>query len=125
MDNLDELVDVYVLENSEDAEALEETAEGIKVLARNVDNKKGLFETEGLIEGLMRVMEKDGEGFREAREQAVMAIGNIAACDDDEVKKDLFEHEGLIAGLVEILGQKGSEYKTVREDAVGAIRNIA
>ena len=107
MDNLKELVNV--LEISEVAKALEETTEGIMVLARNETNCEGLFETEGLIEGLIRVMGKDGEGFRVAREQAVMAIGNIA-WGNTEANEGLFKHEGLIAGLVENLGQKGSEY---------------
>ena len=95
MDNLDELVEV--LENSEDATALKDTAEEVADLASNFEtNCKGLVEADGLIGGLIRVMGKDGEGFREAREEAVGAIGNIAWYGSYGVKKGLFEYDGLV-----------------------------
>ena len=70
MDNLDELVNV--LETSEDATALEETAEEVRRLAQSEENCKVLVETEGLIGGLMRVM---GKGERGLGRQGGMRCG--------------------------------------------------
>ena len=98
MDNLEDLV--VVLENSEDATALKEQAMVVETLASTEGNCKRLFETEGLIGGLVRVMGKDGEGFREAREKAVLAIGWIAYYGSYEVKKGLLEYDGLVDCLL-------------------------
>ena len=70
-------------------------------------------------------MEKEGEGFREAREAAVGAIARISYQGGAEVKKGLFKHEGLIDGLIEIAGLTGYEDVDAREDAVCAMNNIA
>ena len=56
MDNLDDFVNV--LKTSEDATALYETADDVWTLAET-----NLFEADGLIGGLMRVMRKEGEEF--------------------------------------------------------------
>ena len=123
MDNLDELVNV--LENSENAKALKETAKEVGRLAFNSGNpcnRKGLVEADGLIGGLIRVMGKDGEGFREAREEAVGAIRSIARYGSDEVKKGLFEYDGLVDCL---LGRMREGGEVERERAVWAILLIA
>ena len=120
MDNLDELVEV--METSEDFTALEETAEAVAGLAfNNETNCKVLVETDGLIGGLMRVMRKGGEGFREAREKAVRAIDNTAYFGSDEVRKGLFEYDGLVDCLLGRM-RKGGELE--RRYAVGVIVNI-
>jgi hypothetical protein len=116
---------VKVLTTSNRNVELETAAKTVWELGMVGKNKLKLVEEEGLIGGLVRVMRKDGESYRVAREDAVGAITSISYEGSDEVKKKLFKHEGLVAGLVEILGQKGSEYKWARENAVGAIDNIA
>ena len=120
MDNLDELVEV--LENSEDATVLDETAEEVWKLTGIKENCKRLVEADGLIGGLIRVMGKDGEGFREAREEAMWAIRRIALYGSDEVKKGLFEYDGLVDCLLGRMREGGEEE---RELAVLAIRDIA
>ena len=70
-------------------------------------------------------MEKEGEGFREAREAAVGAIARISYQGGAEVKKGLFKHEGLIDGLIEIAGETGNEDEDARQWAVWAMNNIA
>ena len=123
MEGLKDLV--KVLRTSNEKAALEKATKTVVELAKVVENKLKLVEEEGLIVGLVRVMGKEGERFREAREQAVRAVVKMSYQGGDEVRKGLFKHEGLIAGLVEIVGQKGSEYKVARERAVAALRNIA
>ena len=120
MDNLDELVEV--LENSEDATALEEKAREVFWLACYKANCKGLFEADGLIGGLMRVMGMDGEGFREAREWALVAIWRIAYDGGDEMKKGLFEYDGLVDCLLGRMREGGVEERKL---AVLAIMHIA
>ena len=119
MDNLNELV--VVLETSEDATALKNIVEDVWRLAGRA-NCKWLIETEGLIGGLIRVMGKDGEGFRETKEEAVRAMSDITSYADDEVKKALFEYDGLVDCLLGRMKEGGEEERT---NAVVAIFNIA
>ncbi|GMI32627.1 hypothetical protein TrCOL_g11002 [Triparma columacea] len=126
---------VKVLTTSHESTELETAAKTVLELGKlGVSNgyvpKLNLVEVKGLIGGLVRVMRKDGERFRVAREDAVGAIYWISYLGGVEVKKGLFKHKGgssggLIAGLVEILGQTRSEYKLARENAVVAINGIA
>ena len=146
MDNINDIVNV--MENSEDATALKETAEEVVELIRSKNkNIRRLVEAwslaysttscnetegwmfgglmrvlEGLIGGLIRVMGKDGDLFREAREAAVYAIWGLVSEGSDEVRKGLFEYDGLVDCL---LGRMRKGGVREREDAVGVIRHIA
>ena len=102
---------VIELNTSEDDKALMEASNMVKELASiNQNNAKVLFETEGLVGGLMRVLGKEGEGkegegkegerFRGAKEEAIWAIGQIAYYGRFEVRKGLFEHTGLVDCLI-------------------------
>ena len=102
---------VKVLTTSNGKVALETATFTALRLGSVRESKRDLVEEEGFIGGLVRVMRKDGERFRKAREDAVGAIMWIADRADADILKGLFKHEGLIAGLVEILGQKRSETK--------------
>ena len=121
---------VKVLTTSHENTELETAAKTVLELGKlGVSNgyvpKLNLVEVKGLLMGLVRVMRKDGESFRAAREDAVGAIYWISYLGGVKVKKGLFKHGGLIASLVKIVGQKGSEYKRARENAVVAINGIA
>ena len=123
-DNLSHIV--YVLKSCEDVRALKEKADEVRALARKGgETCKELFETEGLIGGLIRLMEigfEHGEGFRKVREKALGAIWRIAyhACDD--VKKGLQKYDGLVDCLLGRMRQGG---KVERDCSVGAIMHIS
>ena len=119
MDRIDEIV--VVLETSEDATALEEKVTSARELAA-VSKSKVLIEADGLIGGLIRVMGKEGEGFRVAREEAVRAIWAIAVYGCDEVGKGLFKYDGLVDCL---LGRMSKGGEVERKCAVGVIMSIA
>ena len=119
---------VKVLTTSNQKVALETATKTVRELGKVGESKLRLVEEEGLIGGLVRVMRKDEERFKVAREDAVGAIAWISRDEWSFVRNMLFKHDGLIAGLVEILGQKGSEYvggEWARGDAVVAIHNIS
>jgi hypothetical protein len=101
---------------------LKEKVMEVWTLASCEANCKGLFETEGLIGGLIRVMGKVGEGFRVAREKAVWAIWMIAIDGNSEVRKGLFEYDGFVDCL---LGRMKEGGEVERECAVLAIAYIA
>ncbi|GMI49140.1 hypothetical protein TrCOL_g12931 [Triparma columacea] len=108
---------IKVLRTSNQSAALETATKTVWKLAKVPENMLKLVEEEGLIGGLVRVMRKEEETFRVAREDAVGAITRISKGEGAELKKGMFKHEGLIAGLVEILGQKGSEKNQARKRA--------
>lgn len=120
MDKIDDIV--VVLETSEDATALGEKAREVMGLAVNKENCKTLVETDGLIGGLIRVMGKDGEGFGEAREWALVAIWKITVYGCDEVGKGLFKYDGLVDCLLGRMRKGGVEERMY---AVYAISDIA
>jgi hypothetical protein len=69
----------------------------------DMEVKKGLFEHEGLIDGLIEIAGLTGDEYAEARLFAVSAMNLIADGDDDEVKAGLFHFPGLMTHIEGIL----------------------
>ncbi|GMH52373.1 hypothetical protein TrRE_jg3651, partial [Triparma retinervis] len=87
-------------------------------------SKKSVFEYEGIMSGLIKVAEKEGEEYKMARGNALGAMLNIAN-STPEVTKGMFEYEGLMSCLMKVAEKEGEEYKVAREKALWAMLNIA
>jgi hypothetical protein len=106
---------VNVLKSSNGNVALGNAVKTVLELGKVGENKLKLVNEDGLIGGLVRVMKK-GYGYKGARENAVVAIHNIAYGADDEVKAGLFLFPQLISRIEAIIGDAnliGTETRNV------------
>jgi len=82
---------VEVLKTSDDAKKLKDTVGKVWSLADSKSDAIKVFDEEGLVKSLLRVVKKEGLGFKEAREEALGAIRHIAYYGDAVVKKGLYK----------------------------------
>jgi len=85
-------------------------------------NAVAMFETSGLMEGLVSVVaEGKGTGYSYARMYALTAINNISSTADNRVP--MFNTSGLVEALNSVVDEE-EEAGKCREDAINALEAI-
>ncbi|GMI45417.1 hypothetical protein TrCOL_g1596 [Triparma columacea] len=118
-----------VLNTSGLAVALWRNARAIRYLSeRGEVTRRTLFEFEGLVKGLVRVMGKEGAKFGVARLWAAKAIAEISRIDEvtkednDNLLRGMFEYEGLLDCLAQTMRKEEGE---TRLWAVSIVEHIS
>ena len=91
----------------------------LKGCSRDKGNRKQLFDEDGLVKGLVDLLQKDETVI----EDVVWVFYRFTFVDGLESR--MFELDGLMKSLLEVVGKEGEEYKVARENALAAIKNIA
>lgn len=78
-----------------------------------------------MVESLLRLIKKEGSGFKEARDEVLSVIRCLAFFDNADVKKGLYECPGLIPCLLSMLGKEGDEWEGAKKWVIYVIEYIA